>query len=219
MSGELGEPGTSGFGPGFDGGRAARPTIPLPGEHPAGIAVKPLSLPKALLYSAGNFGAGSFYGFNNFVQSFFLIPLGAPPILYGLLDSQRSFEGAFIQPLVGAWSDRTWKRLGRRRPFIVRFLPISALFIALTPFARFLGPLGSALGWSGTVRALVAVSLCILIFSVTFNIMYDPYNALLADITTDGQRGGVNGVFQALGAFGQVAIIVLGVVLLLGRDS
>lgn len=219
-AGSLGHlPSVSGFGPGFEGGGVAEPTLPPPGEHPAGQEAKPLSLPQSLVYSAGNLGAGSFYGFNNFVQSFFLIPLGAPPILYGLLNSQRSFEGAFIQPIVGALSDRTWKRLGRRRPFIIRFLPISALFIVLTPFARFLGPLGEKLGWSGTFTALVAVSLCIFIFSVTFNIMYDPYNALLADITTEGQRGGVNGVFQALGAFGQVAIILFGVVLLSGIDS
>lgn len=216
--GSVGElPGVGGLGPGFEGGGVAEPTLP-PEDGPlvVGPPVRPLSLRKTLLYSSGNFGSGMFYAFNNFILPAFLKPLHMPDIGIGLLSSTRSAEGAILQPLVGAWSDRTWTRLGRRRPFIVRFVPISAFFILLTPFLPGwesfapIAALQQALGLSPTVMTLILVGLGIFLFTLTFNIMYDPYNALLADITPETQRGHVNGVFQAFGAFGQAAILVIG---------
>lgn len=216
--GSLGElPGVGGLGPGFEGGGAAEPTLPHDSAPlVVGSPVRPLTLRTMLLYSSGNFGSGMFYAFNNFILPLFLKPLHMPDIGIGLLSSTRSAEGAVLQPLVGAWSDRTWTRLGRRRPFIVRFVPISAFFILLTPFLPGwqsfapIAALRSALGISPTVMTLILVGLGIFLFTLTFNFMYDPYNALLADITPESQRGHVNGLFQAFGAFGQAAILVVG---------
>jgi Na+/melibiose symporter-like transporter len=214
--GEL--PGIGGLGPGFEGGGEVHPAVPPAGEHPAGVAeAEELPLRKSFLYGSGNFGSGVWYAFNNFILPGFLDPLHVPAPIIGLLASTRSFEGSVIQPVVGAWSDRTWsRRLGRRRPFIVRFVPISALFVVLTAFFPDLvnvGPLGSvarALHIPPTGLVLGLVFAGIFLFTVTFNIMYDPYQALLADITPERQRGRVNGVFQALGASGQSFILVIG---------
>jgi maltose/moltooligosaccharide transporter len=161
-----------------------------------------------LSYSSGNFGSGTFYSYNNFILPIFLSGLGLNPIVYGLLSSSHSFEGSIIQPIVGAWSDRTWNHLGRRRPFIVGFVPITVALVILTPFIQ---PLGKTLGINPAVLVTL-VGVGIFIFSIAFNIMYDPYLALQADITPRKQRGTVNGVFQALGAFGQVSILVVGIV-------
>jgi maltose/moltooligosaccharide transporter len=187
-----------------------------PGDVPLGTPVTAkLSLWGTLLYSSGNLGSGVFYAFNNFVLPLFLDPLHVPLVAIGLLSSTRSLEGAVLQPIVGAWSDRTWTRLGRRRPFILRFVPFSVFFILLTPFLPGLStsaPLVAAqrlLGLSHTRFVVVLVVLSIFLFTLTFNFMYDPYNALLADITPQGQRGHVNGVFQALGAIGQACILLL----------
>ena len=217
-TGSVGElPGVGGLGPGFEGGGVAEPTLPQEATSlVAGTPARPLSLRTMLLYSSGNFGSGMFYAFNNFILPLFLQPLHMPDIGIGLLSSTRSAEGAVLQPLVGAWSDRTWTRLGRRRPFIVRFVPISAFFILLTPFLpgwQTFAPIAAvqrALGLSSTVMTLILVGLGIFLFTLTFNIMYDPYNALLADITPENQRGHVNGVFQAFGAFGQAGILIIG---------
>jgi maltose/moltooligosaccharide transporter len=136
----------------------------------------------------------------------YLTNLGASAVLVGLLDNQRSFEGAIIQPVVGAWSDRTWTRLGRRRPFVVAFVPLCVLFLFLTPI---LAPEAKQAVTSPHFSVpLLLAGISIFLFSVTFNTMYDPYNALLADITPEKQRGSVNGIFQALGAAGQVAILI-----------
>ena len=167
----------------------------------------PVTPATMLTYSSGNFGSGTFYSYNNFILPIFLSGLGLSPIVYGLLSSSHSFEGSIIQPLVGAWSDRTWNRFGRRRPFIVGFVPITVALVLLTPFIK---PLGTTLGINPAVLVTL-VGVGIFVFFVAFNIMYDPYLALQADITPRRQRGTVNGVFQALGAFGQVSILVVGI--------
>jgi Na+/melibiose symporter-like transporter len=210
--GEL--PGVGGLGPGFEGGAVMRPPVPPPGEHPAGVPDSAnVTLKSALLYSSGNFGSSIFYSFNNFIQTTYLKGLGASPIVYGLLGSQRSLEGSIIQPLIGAWSDRTWNRLGRRRPFIVWFMPISVVLIIATPFLPQFAGLGKGLGLSESTAALILVAASIFLFSVFFNIVQDPYTALLADITPEPQRGKVNGIFQAVGAAGQVAILLAALLL------
>jgi maltose/moltooligosaccharide transporter len=183
-------------------------TIP-PGD--ADLAIQepaPISTKTALAYSSGSAGAGIFYALNLYALTLFLGQLGAPDILNSLLSSTHSFEGTFIQPVVGAWSDRTWNaRFGRRRIFIVRFLPIAVVLLIGTPFIPALNGILSHTG------ILIAVGVAIFLFSVAFNIMFDPYTALLADITPQAQRGRINSVFQAVGAGGQVLFLLLSLVL------
>jgi maltose/moltooligosaccharide transporter len=170
-----------------------------------------LRLGRAFVYSSGNFGAGMFYAFNNFILSLLLKDLGAGAVLIGLLSSTRSVEGSVIQPLVGAWSDRTWwGQLGRRRPFIVMFIPISAALLVATAFAPSIpgfAALAAQLGLSLPTFRLIVVAVGIFLFSLTFNIMIDPYTALLADITPVRHRGNVNGLFQFIGAAGQMTLL------------
>ncbi len=211
------QPGVGGLGPGFEGGGSAMPEIPPAGEHPASVPeTQKTSLGKALVYSSGNLGGGAWYALNNFILPLFLQPLGMPVPLIGLLASTRSAEGAVLQPIVGVWSDRTWNaRFGRRRLFIVRFLPISAFFVIITGFIpgwASHGPfhaIQQALSVPETRFILILLGISIFIFTLTFNLMYDPYQALLADITPEAYRGRVNGVFQAFGSFGQTGILII----------
>src|SRR3989442_10980732 len=103
-------------------------------------------------YSVASIGSGFFYVFNNAVLPL-LIP-GKNVLLINLLSNTRSIEGAVIQPVVGAWSDRIWTRLGRRRPFMLIAIPLSALFMAITPLAP------------SANLALIVV--CIVLFSLLF---------------------------------------------------
>ncbi len=183
--------------------------IPVDASPPA-TELAPLSRRKAFAYSSGNLGAGIFFALNNFFLPTLLANLGASAVLRNLLSSTHSFEGAVIQPIVGAQSDRTWNRLGRRRPFIVWFMPITIVFLVLTPLVPQLH--GLIPGFSHT-NVLIAVSLSIFIFSLAFNIAYDPYLALLPDITPAKQRGTVNGIFQAVGAIGQVVFLLIALTL------
>lgn len=188
------------------------PATPLPGTDE-----RPAPLGRALVYASGNFGAGIFYAFNNFILSIFLQGLGAGSVLLGLLSSTRSVEGSVIQPLVGAWSDRMWaRRLGRRRPFIVIFVPIAAALMIATAFAPGLPgirALAARFGVPVPTFQLTVVAVGVFLFSLAFNIMIDPYTALLADITPVRHRGNVNGLFQFIGAAGQMMLLLASILL------
>ncbi len=160
----------------------------LTASTPEAPAVSPRTMG---LYSVASIGAGFFYAFNNAV-----LPLLIPSnnvLLVNLMSNTRSIEGAVIQPVVGAWSDRTWTRLGRRRPFMLAAMPLSALFMALTPLAPGLG-------------AIVA---CIVLFSLLFNIAADPYTALQADLAPPAQRPAINAVATVVQFVGQVGLVLV----------
>ena len=165
----------------------------------------PLSRSGIFWYNLANIGYGAFYAFNNFVLTLWIQGFTHNAVLVGLIGGSHSFEGVFIQPVVGSISDRLAGPGGRRRPFMRLFILISALFLLLAPAAALL-PLSLRL--TGIVG-------CIFLFTLTFNVAIDPYQALLADITTPEQRGKVTGRWYFFGALGQVLILILLLILLL----
>jgi maltose/moltooligosaccharide transporter len=144
-------------------------------------------------YVAGSIGTGAFYAFNNFVLPPILKSFGAPDLLIGLLASTRSMEGAVIQPTVGALSDRIWTPLGRRRPFMLIGIPLSALFFVSGAF----------------VDSLLALAVVIFLFSIFFNVAVDPYTALLADVVPLEHRGWLSGLSTGVQLVSSVAFLLV----------
>ena len=144
-------------------------------------------------YACASIGTGAFYAFNNFVLPPILKSFGAPDLLIGLLSSTRSIEGAVIQPTVGALSDRIWTPVGRRRPFMLIGIPLSALFFVAGAF----------------VSSLLQLALVIFLFSIFFNVAVDPYTALLADIVPLEHRGWVSGLSTGVQLVSSVAFLVV----------
>jgi len=145
-------------------------------------------------YSAASIGTGAFFAFNNFVLPTILKSFGAPDLLTGLLSSTRSIEGVIVQPTVGAISDRIWTRFGRRRPFMLVGIPLSALFFLLAGFY---------------VHTLLGLAIAIFLFSIFFNAAVDPYAALLADIAPIRERGFLSGVSTGVQVLAQVVFLVI----------
>jgi Na+/melibiose symporter-like transporter len=164
-------------------------------EAAQGTSVKPLSKRSIAGYCAAAGGTGFYYAFSSAALPL-LIP-SSNVLLLNLMSNTRSIEGTVVQPIIGSWSDRTWTGLGRRKPFMVVALPLSALFIALTPAAP----------------GLLGIVFCIVLFSLFFNVAFDPYTALEADIAPPAQRPILNGTANTVSFFGQVG---LGLVLSFG---
>ena len=162
-------------------------------------SARPLSLAQILAYSAANIGCGAFYSFNNYVLPLFLQQYTSNAVLLGLMGSSHSVEGAIIQPIIGSKSDHLRTRFGRRRPFLLIFFTLSALLLALTPAASHIG----------AYYRLPAVVGVIFLFTVLFNIAWDPYQALMPDITPPEQRGRVTGVWAMLGNAAQASLLLL----------
>lgn len=144
-------------------------------------------------YASASVGTGAFYAFNNFVLPPILKAFGAPDLLIGLLASTRSIEGALIQPTVGAFSDRLRTPIGRRRPFMLVGIPLSALFFVA----------------GGFVSNLAALAIVIFLFSIFFNVAVDPYTALLADVVPLAHRGWLSGLSTGVQLVSSVAFLVV----------
>ena len=87
--------------------------------------------------------------------------------------------GLIVQPIVGHYSDRTWNRLGRRRPYFLAGAILSASALTLMPNANILG----------SIAPLVIIGAgFLMIMDACFNLAMEPFRALVADNLPDSQR-------------------------------
>jgi maltose/moltooligosaccharide transporter len=98
--------------------------------------------------------------------------LGADPDRIPFLWLAGAVTGLVVQPIVGSMSDRTWGRLGRRRPYFLAGSILAAI-------ALFIMPHSSAI-W-------IAASL-LWILDASINVCMEPFRAFVADKLNVSQR-------------------------------
>ncbi|UKI42285.1 MAG: MFS transporter [Candidatus Melainabacteria bacterium] len=59
--------------------------------------------------------------------------LGASPLLFGLIWLAGPFTGMVVQPIVGALSDKTHTRFGRRRPYLLSGAILASIALIAFP--------------------------------------------------------------------------------------
>jgi maltose/moltooligosaccharide transporter len=98
--------------------------------------------------------------------------LGAQPDRLPLLWLAAPLTGLIVQPIVGSLSDRTWGRLGRRRPYFLTgaILASAALFVMPTSSTLWMA---AGLLW---------------ILDASINVSMEPFRAFIADKLNDEQR-------------------------------
>lgn len=87
--------------------------------------------------------------------------------------------GLIVQPLVGHYSDNTWTRLGRRKPYFLVGAILASIGLVLLPQADLFIAFLPAL-WVGTGM--------LMIMDASFNISMEPFRAFVADILDEEQR-------------------------------
>jgi maltose/moltooligosaccharide transporter len=87
--------------------------------------------------------------------------------------------GFIVQPIIGYYSDRTWTRLGRRRPYFLVGALLAAVGLILMPNAGVLTTFMPAL-WIGAGM--------LMIMDASFNVAMEPFRALVADKLPSDQR-------------------------------
>src|SRR6201996_1458512 len=87
--------------------------------------------------------------------------------------------GMIVQPLIGHYSDRTWNRLGRRKPYFLTGALLSSLALVLLPNS------GSM---AGVIPALWVGAGFVMVMDASFNVAMEPFRALVADNLPDSQR-------------------------------
>lgn len=87
--------------------------------------------------------------------------------------------GMIIQPIIGHYSDRTWTKLGRRRPYFLGGAIAASIGLILMPNSGMLAAIIPAL-WVGAGM--------LMIMDASFNIAMEPFRALVADKLNTDQR-------------------------------
>jgi maltose/moltooligosaccharide transporter len=98
--------------------------------------------------------------------------LGASPDAVPLLWLAGPMTGLLVQPIVGSMSDRTWNRLGRRRPYFLTGAILASI-------ALFFMPDSSALWMAAGLLWILDASI---------NVSMEPFRAFVADKLNVNQR-------------------------------
>lgn len=92
--------------------------------------------------------------------------------------------GLLVQPIIGAMSDRTWGKLGRRRPYFLVGAVLSSLALLVMPNS------GQLAGWllPQLPKFYMAAGL-LWVLDASINISMEPFRAFVADKLPEKQRG------------------------------
>lgn len=116
-------------------------------------------------------------------------------------------SGAVVQPLVGAWSDRSTSRFGKRRPFML--LGALGLLFGLVVFsqaeniAALLGDPVKTTGGGSTVGLIIAL-MAFWVVDIFTNTLQGPARALLADVVPAERQLDGNAAFAVANGAGKI---------------
>jgi Na+/melibiose symporter-like transporter len=111
---------------------------------------------------------------------------GLAPSLALFIMTWDNILNMFIAPWVGAKSDQTWNRFGRRKPFILLGAPIALLAFVFVPVAQ----------------SVLAMAAFIFITNLGMALFRSPTVAWLGDLFNAEDRSKANGVINLMGGVG-----------------
>ena len=157
--------------------------------------MKKFNYGKIFLLGFGFFGVSVIWTvYNAFVPLFLANKFGLAPALIGFFMTLDNIAALFIQPTVGAWSDKLRTKIGRRMPFILIGAPVGALAFGLIPMAA--------------VLPLFVACTSTLLLSMAF--WRTPVVALMPDITPSKYRSQANGIINLMGGLGTIIASLVG---------
>lgn len=116
--------------------------------------------------------------------------LGASPLLYGLIWLAGPVTGIVVQPIIGALSDNTFTKFGRRLPYLFFGALFGAIGLVLLPKSEFISTLFGANHPSWL--ALFIAALFIWMIDACVNAAQGPYRALIPDNIQKSQHAIAN---------------------------
>lgn len=107
--------------------------------------------------------------------------LGADPHSLSFFWILPPLMGILVQPLVGAASDRTWNRLGRRLPYLLLGAAVAVVVMCLLPNA---GSFGLSVG-----GAMIFGFIALMFLDTSINMAMQPFKMLVGDQVNERQKG------------------------------
>lgn len=159
-------------------------------------ADKPMmSMGQIFLMSVGFLGIQFGFALQNGNTSRILRSFGADVDQLPMFWIVAPLVGMIVQPIIGHYSDKTWNRLGRRKPYFLAGAILSSLALMILPNSGNVASILPAL-WIGAGMVMV--------MDASFNVAMEPFRALVADNLPNKQ--------SALGFSIQTFLIGLGAV-------
>ncbi|MCS7284047.1 MAG: SLC45 family MFS transporter, partial [Anaerolineae bacterium] len=176
---------------------------------------------KVFLIGFGFFGISVMWAIYNTYVPIFLqagspnfaaqaLGFGLSATLTGFIMTLDNIAAFFIQPIMGAISDRTYTRIGRRMPYIITCAPIAVIAFALIPLAPQMIPpeLNGQVDKLGGLFAFFIASLGVMLLAMA--VFRTPVIALMPDLVPSPLRSKANGVINLMGGLGGILAFLIG---------
>lgn len=130
--------------------------------------------------SFGFFGVQIAYALQSANVSRIFATLGADPHTLSYFWILPPLAGIIIQPIVGACSDRTWTRYGRRIPYLFIGSLVAVMVMCLLPNA------GS---FTLYINAMLFGLMALMLLDTSINMAMQPFKMLVGDMVNEKQKG------------------------------
>ena len=136
--------------------------------------------------SFGFFGVQIAYALQSANISRIFATLGADPHQLSFFWILPPLMGMLVQPLVGKYSDRTWNRMGRRKPYLIVGALIAVAVMLLLPNAgSFNFPARLFLGFN---MAMWFGLFSLIFLDTSINIAMQPFKMMVGDMVNEQQK-------------------------------
>ncbi len=150
---------------------------------------------KIFLLGFGFFGISVLWSVYNSYVPVFLKELMLPSTLVGFIMTIDNIFAVVMLPYIGALSDLTRTRIGRRKPYIIAGAPPAALTFALIPLFK---------------AELTPMMLTIIVMNFSMALFRSPVIAFMPDITPSERRSQANGIINFMGGVGSLIAFFVG---------
>ena len=140
-----------------------------------------LSFWKLWNLSFGFFGVQIAYALQSANISRIFATLGADPHSLSYFWILPPLMGIIVQPIIGAASDKTWCRFGRRIPYLFAGAAMSVLIMCLLPNA---GSFGMTIS-----TAMIFGLIALMFLDTSINMAMQPFKMLVGDMVNEKQKG------------------------------
>ncbi len=147
-----------------------------------------LSLGQLINLSFGFFGVQIAYALQSANISRIFATLGADPHKLSLFWILPPLMGMIVQPLIGKYSDKTWCKLGRRKPYLLVGAIVAVAVMALLPNAGSLG-LSASYVILGLNAAMWFGLFALMFLDTSINVAMQPFKMMVGDMVNEKQKG------------------------------
>ncbi len=148
---------------------------------------KQLSFWEIFNLNFGFFGVQIAYALQSANISRIFATLGADPHQLSFFWILPPLMGMIVQPLIGKWSDRTWCRLGRRKPYLLGGAIVAVIVMLLLPNAGDFN-LSTAYVFLGLNAAMWFGLFSLIFLDTSINVAMQPFKMMVGDMVSEEQK-------------------------------